>query len=106
MVVPAFHGPPLVVPELVFAKHLFDVHLRLDEPMVRPLPELGPLLAACAVCDTAIERVLRVPGANFDTSLLHDVEARCQQVAPGQAMQVCDVTTQKHMGQTVALLQV
>mmetsp|Transcript_23684 Transcript_23684/g.51987 ORF Transcript_23684/g.51987 Transcript_23684/m.51987 type:complete len:244 (-) Transcript_23684:1039-1770(-) len=83
-----FCTPPLVVPELVFTKHLFEVKLRLDEPLISS-PDYRQLVALCAIADTLIERVQKLPKSaeTFDIHVLQQIEALCKQVAPAKPAQ-------------------
>lgn len=60
--------------------------LNLSEPIVRTV-EVKQLVALCAVADTLIERVQRVPKAveTFDVQILQQLEAMCKQVSTKNA---------------------
>ena len=65
------------------------VKLCLDEPLLSK-PDVVQLVALCAMADTLIERVQKIPRAadNFDLELLQQIEGLCKQVAPKKAAQV------------------
>lgn len=88
MLATAFETPPLVVPELVFSKQLFTVKIRLDEPLISS-KDLRELITLCAIADTCIERVHKLPKAaqTFDADLLRQIEDQCKQIAPGEPAQ-------------------
>ncbi|GLC44483.1 hypothetical protein PLESTB_000068500 [Pleodorina starrii] len=91
----AFDSPPLVTPQPVFLQPHYAVRLCIDEPMIG-LPDTGRLAALCFAADTLIERVHKVPksAAQFDVSILQEIEALCHQVAPKKHAQ----TTMQDLG--------
>jgi hypothetical protein len=65
------------------------VKLRLGEPLLETV-EVKQLVTLCAIADTLIERVHRVPKAveTFDVHILQQLEALCKQVSPAKNAQV------------------
>lgn len=65
------------------------MQLRLDEPLLRAT-DLRKLMETCAVADTLIERVQKLPqvAQDFDVQLLQQIEQLCAQVDPALPAQV------------------
>ena len=63
--------------------------LYIDDPLFT-VPDTSRLVALCAVADTLIERVQKVPksAASFDVGILQEIEALCRDLAPKKHAQV------------------
>lgn len=79
----AFDSPPLVSPDPVHLQQHFTARLYIDDPLFS-VPDTSRLVALCAIADTLIERVQKVPksAASFDVGILQEIEALCKELAP------------------------
>lgn len=69
----------------------------LDEPLLST-PDVQQLVALCAVADTLIERVQKVPSSapSFDVGILEQIEKLCKEVAPHKHAQVSSMPFRTH----------
>jgi hypothetical protein len=73
----------------LFALFPFAARLYIDDPLFS-VPDTSRLVALCAIADTLIERVQKVPksAAAFDVGILQEIEALCKDLAPKKHAQV------------------